>query len=66
MYSLATCPTCVAARLEMDAAGTEYEDRVLDDDPARQAEVLRLTRQSTLPAFVKGDQVVVGFHGDKG
>jgi glutaredoxin len=66
MYSLATCPTCVAAREEMDAAGTVYEDRVLDGDPARQAEVLRLTRQRTVPVFVKGDLIVVGFHGEKG
>ncbi|HEY8656285.1 MAG TPA: glutaredoxin family protein [Candidatus Limnocylindria bacterium] len=66
MYSLATCPTCVAAREEMDAAGTVYEDRVLDQDPTHQAAVLRLTRQRTVPVFVKGDQVVIGFHGEKG
>ena len=66
MYSLATCPTCVAAREEMDAAGTVYEDRVLDAAPAYQAEVLRLTRQRTVPVFVKGEQIVVGFHGEKG
>lgn len=66
MYSLATCPTCVAARQEMDAAGTDYEDRVLDQDPTHQAAVLRLTRQRTVPVFVKGDQVVIGFHGEKG
>ena len=66
MYSLATCPTCVAARAEMDAAGTVYEDRVLDGSPAHQAEVLRLTRQRTVPVFVKGEAVVVGFHGEKG
>lgn len=66
MYSLATCPTCVAAREEMDAAGTVYEERVLDNDPAFQAEVLRLTRQRTVPVFVKGDAVVIGFHGEKG
>ena len=66
MYSLATCPTCVAAREEMDAAGTIYEDRMLDQDPAHQAAVLRLTRQRTVPVFVKGDQVVIGFHGEKG
>lgn len=66
MYSLATCPTCVAAREEMDGAGTVYEERVLDNDPAFQAEVLRLTRQRTVPVFVKGDAVVIGFHGEKG
>lgn len=66
MYTLATCPTCVAAREELDAAGTVYEDRVLDAVPAYQAEVLRLTRQRTVPVFVKGEQIVVGFHGEKG
>jgi glutaredoxin 3 len=66
MYSLATCPTCVAAREEMRAAGTEYEERVVDAEPRWRAEVLRLTGQRTVPVFVLGDKVVVGFHGETG
>jgi glutaredoxin len=66
MYSLATCPTCVAARAEMDEAGTEYEDRVLDGNPQHQAEVLRLTGQRTVPVFVRDGAVTIGFHGERG
>ena len=66
MYSLSDCPTCAAARAEMAAQGTAFEERVVDVEPRWQAEVLRLTRQRTVPVFVKGDQVVVGFHGEKG
>ena len=66
MYSLSDCPTCAAARAEMTAQGTAFEERVVDVEPRWQAEVVRLTRQRTVPVFVKGDQVVVGFHGEKG
>lgn len=66
MYSLATCPTCARARREMDERGVRYEERLVDGDPFAQQEVLRLTMQRTVPVFVKGDRVVVGFHGEHG
>ena len=66
MYSLATCPTCTAARREMDEQRVEYEERVLDDHPEYQQEVLRLTFQRTVPVFVKDGKVVIGFHGELG
>ncbi len=66
MYSLATCPTCAKARREMDETGVEYEERILDGQPSYQQEVLRLTLQRTVPVFVKGETVVVGFHGERG
>jgi glutaredoxin len=66
MYSLATCPTCARARREMDEQGIEYEERLVDGDPTHQQEVLRLTLQRTVPVFVKGSTVVVGFHGERG
>lgn len=66
MYSLATCPTCARARKEMEDEGVEYEERLVDGDPSYQQDVLRLTRQRTVPVFVKGSTVVVGFHGEPG
>ncbi len=66
MYSLATCPTCARARREMDEQGVEYEERVVDGNPTYQQDVLRLTLGRTVPVFVKGDRVVVGFHGERG
>jgi glutaredoxin len=66
MYSLRTCPTCVEARREMDEQGVVYEDRIVDDSPQLRADVVRLTGQRTVPVFVKGDVVTVGFHGKRG
>ena len=66
MYALATCPTCARARREMDDEGVEYEERLLDGNASYQQDVLRLTLQRTVPVFVKGSTVVVGFHGEQG
>ena len=66
MYSLTDCPTCARARGEMDAEGIAYEERLVDGNAAFQQEVLRLTLQRTVPVFVKGAQVVVGHHGERG
>jgi glutaredoxin len=66
MYSLATCPTCSRARKEMDDEGVEYEERLVDGNASYQQDVLRLTLQRTVPVFVKGSTVVVGFHGERG
>jgi len=66
MYSLRDCPTCERARREMDAEGIAYEERLVDGNASYQQEVLRLTLQRTVPVFVKGAQVVVGYHGERG
>ena len=66
MYAMADCPTCDRARREMDEQGVEYEERLVDADAANQQEVLRLTLQRTVPVFVKGSHVVIGFHGERG
>lgn len=66
MYSLANCPTCVAAREEMRAQGVAFEERPVEGNPRWRADVLRLTGQRTVPVFVQGDRVVVGFHGETG
>ena len=66
MYSMADCPTCERARREMDRDGIAYEERLVDGNAGHQQEVLRLTLQRTVPVFVKGAQVVVGYHGERG
>ncbi len=66
VYTLEDCPTCERARREMDEQGVVYEERAVDRQPAYRQEVLRLTGQRTVPVFVKGAQVVVGFHGERG
>ena len=66
MYAMAECPTCERARREMQADGIAYEERLVDGNAANQKEVLRLTLQRTVPVFVKGSQVVIGYHGERG
>ena len=66
MYSLATCPTCVTARVELRAQGVPFEERVVDGDPRLRADVIRISGQRTVPVFVLGDRVVVGYHGETG
>lgn len=66
MYSMKDCPTCAAARQEMDEQGIAYEERLVDGHPEHQQEVLRLTLQRTVPVFVKDGRVVIGFHGERG
>jgi glutaredoxin len=66
MYAMADCPTCERARREMQADGIAYEERLVDGNAANQKEVLRLTLQRTVPVFVKGSQVVIGYHGERG
>ncbi len=66
VYTLKSCPTCVPAKREMDEQGVAYEERMLDGNAVRQQEVARLTLQRTVPVFVKGHEVVVGFYGERG
>ena len=56
----------MAAREELRAKGTEFEERVVDHDPRWRADVLRISGQRTVPVFILGEQIVVGFHGETG
>jgi glutaredoxin len=66
MYSLSQCPTCERARREMTEQGIAFEERLVESSAPHQQEVLRLTMQRTVPVFVKGAQVVVGYYGERG
>ncbi len=66
MYSLKDCPTCERARSEMRERGVAFEERLVDRNAAYQQDVLRMTLQRTVPVFVKGDKVVVGYYGERG
>ncbi len=50
----------------MGRQGTEFEERVVDGNPEWRADVFRLTAQRTVPVFVLGERIVVGFHGETG
>lgn len=38
----------------------------MEGNPHWRAEILRLTGQRTVPVFVLGERIVVGFHGETG
>lgn len=65
-YSLRDCPTCVKAKAALQARGIPFVEREVDDDELWQQEVFRLTGQTTVPVFVRGDMVEVGFEGEPG
>lgn len=65
-YSLRDCPTCVKAKAALRARGIPFVERAVDDDEVWQQEVYRLTKQTTVPVFVRGDAVEVGFEGEPG
>ena len=64
MYTLKTCPTCEHARRDMTADGVEFEERMIDNNPAWFDEAAQLAL--TVPILVRGDKVEVGWKGESG
>lgn len=67
LYTLQDCPVCQKAKQVLTGRGVAYEERVVDDRPDWQAEVVRLTRQTTVPVQVHTDgRVEIGIEGEVG
>ena len=64
IYTLRTCPTCARAKADLDAEGTAYEERMIDDNPAYYAEAVELG--FSVPIVVRGEQVQTGWKGESG
>ena len=64
MYTLKTCPTCEHARRDMTADGVEFEERMIDNNPAWFDEAAQLGL--TVPILVRGDKVEIGWKGESG
>ncbi|MCI0849601.1 MAG: glutaredoxin family protein [Chloroflexi bacterium] len=64
MYTLKTCPTCEHARRDMTADGIEFEERMIDNNPAWFDEAAQLGL--TVPILVRGDKVEIGWKGESG
>ena len=61
VYTLSSCPACRMARSHLDKRGIAYVERAVDEDPAAFAEFEKLNPQRSVPTFVIGDEVMIGF-----
>ena len=61
MYSTPTCTYCAAAKRWFKEHGVAYTEHDVTRDPARAAEMQRLTGQTAVPVIRVGGQVMVGY-----
>jgi glutaredoxin 3 len=58
IYTTHYCPYCLAAKALLRSKGVEFEEIDVSDDPARRAEMERLSRRRTVPQiFIDGDPI---------
>jgi glutaredoxin 3 len=61
IYSTPTCTYCAAAKRWFKEHGVQYTEYDVSRDPARAAEMYRLTGQNAVPVIRVGGQVMVGY-----
>lgn len=59
MYSTTWCGYCIRAKALLDRRGIEYEEIVMDDDPAFRQKLLEMTGRWTVPQIFI-DEVPIG------
>jgi glutaredoxin 3 len=59
MYSTTWCGYCIRAKVLLERRGLEYEEIVMDDDPAFRQKLLDLTGRWTVPQIFI-DEVPIG------
>ena len=59
MYSTTWCGYCIRAKALLERRGLEYEDIVMDDDPAFRQKLLEMTGRWTVPQIFI-DEVPIG------
>jgi glutaredoxin len=64
LYTLRGCPTCEKAKHDLSQRGVQFEERMVDDNPAWWKEAVALA--ATVPILVLEDQVKVGWEGETG
>ena len=58
MYSTTWCGYCIRAKALLDRRGLEYEEIVMDDDPAFRQKLLEMTGGWTVPQiFIDGKHI---------
>jgi len=61
MYSTRVCPYCRMADKLLERKGAQAEKVMVDENPARREEMVRLTGRSTVPQIFIGDTHVGGY-----
>ena len=64
LYTLRGCPTCEKAKRGLTQRGVQFEERLVDDNPAWWKEAVALA--ATVPIFVSEGRVEVGWQGEVG
>jgi len=64
LYTLRDCPTCAKAKKGLTQRGVEFEERLVDDNPAWWKEAVALA--ATVPILVQDGRVDVGWEGEAG
>jgi glutaredoxin 3 len=61
MYSTTWCGYCIRAKALLDGRGLEYEEIVMDDDPAFRQKLLEMTGRWTVPQIFIDDVPIGGY-----
>ena len=61
MYSTTWCGYCIRAKALLDRRGLEYEEIVMDDDPAFRQKLLEMTGRWTVPQIFIDDEPIGGY-----
>lgn len=61
VYSGRLCTYCNAAKRLLDNKGVQYEEVLVDDDPAIREEMEQLSQRTSVPQIFIGDTHVGGF-----
>ena len=64
LYTLRGCPTCEKAKRGLSQRGVEFEERLVDDNPAWWKEAVALAAR--VPILVRDGGVEVGWEGEVG
>ena len=61
MYSTTWCGYCIRAKALLERRGFEYEEIVMDDDPAFRQKLLEMTGRWTVPQIFIDDVPIGGY-----
>jgi glutaredoxin 3 len=61
MYSTTWCGYCVRAKALLDQRGLEYEEILMDEDPAFRQKMLDMTGRWTVPQIFIDDRPIGGY-----
>ncbi|OUR73006.1 glutaredoxin 3 [Methylophaga sp. 41_12_T18] len=61
VYSSAHCPYCVMAKQLLDRKGVKYTEIRVDLDPAKRQEMMKKSRQRTVPQIFINNEAIGGY-----